>query len=177
MNNTQLLNAISELLDQKLEQKLEEKLEEKFDKKFDQKLEPVIQRLDRIEHTVNNEVLPKLQTLETKVDNLEVKVDNLETSVRNLEVKMDSLENVVGTLKLTVDDIALPRLRNIELNIENILIPRVCHIEECYLSTYERYQSGIDQLDKMQLDIDVIKIAVAGQGEEIKKISGPYLVK
>ena len=171
MNSTELLKSISDLLEQKLEEKLEQKLEEKLDKKLDEKLDkkldeklkPVIQRLDRIEHTVNNEVLPRLQTLETKVDSLELKVNSLESSV--------------GILKLTIDDMVLPRLRNMELNIENILIPRVCHIEECYLSTYERYQSGIDQLDKMQRDIDVIKIAVAGQGEEIRKITGPYLVK
>ena len=163
MNSTELLKSISDLLEQKLEEKLDKKLDEKLDKKLDEKLKPVIQRLDRIEHTVNNEVLPRLQTLETKVDSLELKVNNLESSV--------------GILKLTVDDMVLPRLRNMELNIENILIPRVSHIEECYLSTNERYQSGIDQLDKMQRDIDVIKIAVAGQGEEIRKITGPYLVK
>lgn len=80
-------------------------------------------------------------------------------------------------LKLTTNEMVVPLLKNIELNIKNFFIPNISHFEKCYLSTYERYQSGIDQLDKMQRDIDVIKIAVAGQGEEIRKITGPYLVK
>lgn len=145
MNNTELLCAISDMMDQKLEEKLDRKL----DQKFDQKLEPVIQRLDRIEGTMDNEVLPRIKKLE----------DEVLPRIKKLE------------------DEALPRIKKLEIHMENELIPRVSHIEECYISTYERYQRGIDQLDKMQADIDVIKIAVTSHSEAINKFTGPYLVK
>lgn len=34
------------------------------------------------------------------------------------------------------------RLTNIELTLENNILPRLQNIESCYTSTYKRYQSG-----------------------------------
>ena len=145
MNNTELLHAISDMMDQKLEEKLDRKLEEKLDKKFDEKLEPVICRLGCLE----GDLTPRIKNLE----------DNLIPRVKNLE------------------DNLIPRVKNIELTLENNVIPRLSHIEQCYVDTFERYQKGIDKLDEMQCDIDIIKITVTGHSEELNKITGPYLVK
>lgn len=49
------------------------------------------------------------------------------------------------------------RLKQIELTQENEILPRLQNIESCYLSTYKRYQSGIEQIESMQSDIDVMK--------------------
>lgn len=126
MNNTELLNAISDMMDQKLEDTL-------------------IPRVKNLEDTL----IPRVKNLE----------DSLIPRVKNLE------------------DTLIPRVKNLELTLENELIPRVAHIEECYIDTYERYQKGIDQLNQMQMDIDVIKTTVIGHSKEINKITGPYLVK
>jgi len=69
------------------------------------------------------------------------------------------------------------RVKNIEITLENDVVPRLSHIEQCYLDTYERYQSGIDKLDEMQCDIDIIKLTVTGHSEELNKIAKPYLLK
>ena len=71
--------------------------------------------------------------------------------------------------------------------MEHDITPVLSDIENCYISTYERYQNSITQLDQMQEDIDIIKIAVTGHSKEInkltgrskksKKYTGPYLVK
>ena len=50
-------------------------------------------------------------------------------------------------------------------------------MEDCYISTYERYQKGIDQLDEMQRDIEVIKATVTGHSNELNKFTNLYLVK
>ena len=63
------------------------------------------------------------------------------------------------------------RLKNIELTQENDMLPRLQNIESCYTSTYKRYQSGIEQLEAIQADIDVIKSVVREHSEKLQKIS------
>ncbi len=55
--------------------------------------------------------------------------------------------------------------------LENIVIPRLNEIESCYLDTYKRYQRGVDQIEAMQADIDVLKCTVQQHSEILQKIS------
>lgn len=135
MNNTELLTAISNIMDQKLEEK----------------------------------VVPQIKNLEKRFDGLEERFDGLEERFDGLEEHFDGLEEQFVSLD--------NRVKNIELTLENNVVPRLSHIEQCYIDTFERYQKGIDRLDDMQRDIDVIKITVTGHSDELNKITGPYLVK
>lgn len=89
MNNEQLLQAISDMMDQKLEDKLDKKLDEKLD----QKLEPIYIRLDKIENRLDN--------VENQYNSfyLEFKVfeRNISKSVYKLQ---DEMETVIEILKL-----------------------------------------------------------------------------
>ena len=128
MSNSELLSAISDILDQKL----------------DEKVTPQFHKLDE-----------RLTGVEGRLTNVEGKLSNMNESITTLTGKV----------------------KNIELTMENELVPRLSHIEQCYIDTFERYQKGTDKLDEMQRDIDVIKITVTGHSEELNKITGPYLVK
>lgn len=63
------------------------------------------------------------------------------------------------------------RLKKIELTQENDILPRLQNIESCYTSTYKRYQTGVEQIDAMQADIDVIKSVIREHSEKLQKIS------
>ncbi len=63
------------------------------------------------------------------------------------------------------------RLKKIELTQENVIIPRLNTIESCYTDTYKRYQSGIEQIDAMQSDIDIMKKVITEHSEKLQKIS------
>ena len=64
------------------------------------------------------------------------------------------------------------RLTNIELTLENNILPRLQNIESCYTSTYKRYQSGANQIEAMQMDIEVLmKKAIAEHSEKIQKLA------
>ena len=52
------------------------------------------------------------------------------------------------------------RLEKIGRTQEKDILPRLQNIEDCYITTYERYQSGAVQIEAMQSDIDVIKKVV-----------------
>lgn len=63
------------------------------------------------------------------------------------------------------------RMKNIELTLENDIQPRLQNIEACYTSTYKRYKVGIEQIDAMQSDIDVMKNIIKEHSEKLQKIS------
>lgn len=63
------------------------------------------------------------------------------------------------------------RLKKIELTQENDILPRLQNIESCYTSTYKRYQTGVEQIEAMQADIEILKKVVTDHSEKLRKIS------
>lgn len=63
------------------------------------------------------------------------------------------------------------RLKKIELTQENDILPRLQNIEACYTSTFKRYQTGVEQIEGMQADIDVMKKVIAEHSEKLQRIS------
>ena len=73
-----------------------------------------------------------------------------------LDTKLKSLEN---------------RTKNIELLLENNVIPRINTIESCYTSTYRRYANAINQVEALQADMDIVKKVVTEHSEKLIRIS------
>ncbi len=63
------------------------------------------------------------------------------------------------------------RLKKIEITQENDILPQLQNIESCYTSTYKRYQIGIEQIEAMQADIDVMKKVIAEHSEKLQKLA------
>lgn len=117
---------------------------------------------DMMDQKLDEKIVPQIKNLENRFDGLENRFDGLENSFDGLQTQFENLDN---------------RVKNIELTLENDVVPRLSNIEQCYIDTFERYQEGVEKLDDMQKDIDVIKLTVTGHSEELNKITGPYLVK
>lgn len=64
------------------------------------------------------------------------------------------------------DDIQFLKLQN-----ENEVLPRLQNIEACYTSTYNRYKSGVSQIDAMQADIDVMKSVIREHSEKLRRLA------
>lgn len=62
------------------------------------------------------------------------------------------------------------RLTNIELTQENDILPRLQNIESCYTSTYRRYANGIEEMEMLKSDMEVIKRGVMEHSEKLQKI-------
>lgn len=62
-------------------------------------------------------------------------------------------------------------IRDAKLLIENDVMPRLNTIESCYTSTYRRYATGVNQIETLQADVDIIKKVVAEHSEKLQKIS------
>ena len=63
------------------------------------------------------------------------------------------------------------RVKRMEINLENEILPRLQNIESCYTSTYERYAKGVDQIENTMQDVALIKTVVTKHIEKLEKIS------
>ena len=115
---------------------------------FDKKLQPIKEDISE---------------LKDRVASLETKVISLENRMASLETKVISLEDKVGTLDT--------RTRRLELQLETQLIPRLQNIESCYTSTYNRYKSGVTQIEAIQEDVTILKTVVTEHSQKLQKIS------
>lgn len=71
-----------------------------------------------------------------------------------MDKKLEPMQKDIKDMKITLEQDVLPRLQN---------------IEACYTSTYRRYQNGINQIEAMQADIDILKKVVAEHSEKLNK--------
>ncbi|MBE5947769.1 MAG: hypothetical protein E7261_01945 [Lachnospiraceae bacterium] len=74
-------------------------------------------------------------------------------------------------LLLSLSNMLDEKLKPIQLTQENEIIPRLQNIENCYTSTYNRYSKGINQLNTIQTDVDILKKVVTEHSEKLQKIS------
>ncbi|MCI8550606.1 MAG: hypothetical protein HFI68_08485 [Lachnospiraceae bacterium] len=63
------------------------------------------------------------------------------------------------------------RTKNIEILLENDILPRLQNSEACYTSTYRRYVNGSTQIEAMQADIDIMKKVISEHSKKLQKIS------
>lgn len=61
-------------------------------------------------------------------------------------------------------------VRDTKLFLENDILPRLQNIETCYTSTYRRYASGIEEMEALRADMEIVKKVVAEHSEKLQKI-------
>lgn len=125
--------------------------------KIEDRLTSLEEKVERLE--------TRITALEEKVERLEVRVTALEEKVERLEVRVTSVENRVTSVESRLS-LVEDKLIHIEIELlENNVLPRLITIESCYTSTYRRYVTGINQLDAMQIDIDMMKKTITRHSE------------
>ena len=94
----------------------------------------------------------------------------LDARFKPLDAKVDALDAKVGALDARVGaletDVKLLKLQN-----ENVIIPRLQNIEDCYLSTFNRYKDSVEGYEAMQADIELLKEVAREHSEKLQKIS------
>ncbi len=63
------------------------------------------------------------------------------------------------------------RLTNIELTLENNILPRLQNIESCYTTTYERYKNHADKMQASFDDIEIMKNVITEHSEKLQKLA------
>ena len=115
------------------------------------------EKMEKVLDKVLDEKLDKM--LDEKLDRiLDEKLD------KKLDEKLD--KKLDEKLKPIND-----RLKRVEMTLDHNVVPRLQNIEECYLTTYKRYQKSVDDYEGMKQDIDVLKKVVESHSEKLQKIS------
>ncbi len=170
MSDNELLLAISDMMDRKLKpihtdvRELQEGMAEVKADIAEVKADVRELQEDMAEVKADIEEL-KADVRELREDMAEVKVDmvNLQVNVRELQVDVRELQVTVGNMQTG--------MKKMQIQMETDFSPRLQNIESCYLSTYQRYSKGTEQIDSMQLDIDVLKSTVIEHSEKLQRIS------
>ena len=151
MDTKELLLAISDIMDEKLDA-----LDVRMDT-MENRLSADIRALDAKIDTVENKLSTDIYALDAKIDNAENK---LSADIRALDAKID-----------TVDEGLSKDIRAINISLENVVIPRITHIEQCYLATSERYINETGRINGLVADVQVIKSVVQHHSEQLQMIS------
>ena len=132
MIDQEMLVAMADLLDQKL----------------DQKLQPVNDRLDRME--------TDMQDVKADVKHLKVDVEHLKEEVQDVRGDLDRMEIDMKRVKVDL--------------LENNVIPRLSTIEGYYIEVSQRYMEKTEQIDAMDEDIQVLQNVVSNHSEKLNKL-------
>lgn len=62
-------------------------------------------------------------------------------------------------------------IQDIKVTLENDVLPRLQNIESCYISTYRRYSNGINQIEAMQSDIDIMKKVITEHSSKLQQLA------
>ena len=113
----------------------------------------------------NNELLLDISNLiDTKFEAMSATIDRkFETISATINKKFEAFENRLETIETDIKDI--------RFTLENEIEPRLQNIENCYMATYERYQAGVEQIDSMQMDIDILKKVVGEHSKTLEKLA------
>lgn len=167
MTNSELLLAMSDLLDQKLKAEVQP---------VKDKLQNIDNRLQVVEVSLQN-VDDRLQVVEERLQDVDSRLQIVEEKLQDVDGRLQivevRLQNVDG--RLQVVEVSLHNVEDnvLRLNLchENDILPRLNTIESCYTSTYNRYNSYAEKMDAAFTDINLLKIVVSDHSDKLQKLA------
>ena len=165
MGNNELLLAISDMMDQKLES-----INVRMDTMED-RLSARIDALDAKVDALDTRLSGRIDALDAKVDALDAKVDALDAKIDAVEERLSGDIIALDAKMAALDERLSANIRDVKITMENVLIPRIKHMEQCYLDTSKRYINETGRIDGLVADVQVIKSVVLNHSEQLQKIS------
>ena len=150
---TYLLGEISGMLEN-MQNSLRTEIAETRDSLQSSLRTEIAETRDSLQNSLRAEIAETRETLHAEIAETR---DSLQSSLRaEIAETRDSLQS---------------QLTQINLTLEQNVVPRLNTIESCYVSTYERYSQGINQLESIQSDILVMKDVIMKHSTQLAKIS------
>jgi chromosome segregation ATPase len=96
-------------------------------------------------------------------------IEPLKQDIKSIKQDMQSTKQDIQSTKQDIQS-TKQDIQFTKILIENDILPRLQNIEACYTSTYNRYANGIEKLDAVIQDIDILKKVVTEHSEKLQKI-------
>lgn len=116
----------------------------------------------------NNELLLEIsQLLDAKLQSTEKRLGE---EIRQVRTELQGETRQVKTeLQGEMQQIKAD-LAQVQITLENGVIPRLQNIEECYTSTYDRYRIEAEKVNALEADVNILKKVVHEHSEKLKQI-------
>ena len=155
----ELLSAISDMMDEKLHP-IKTQIGELYGMKEDvQGLKQDVRELREDVDGLKKDVHVLKEDVHVLKEDVQVLKEDVQVLKEDVHVLQEDMQEVKG------------RVKKIELTQENVILPRLQNIEECYVSTYERYQKNCDEHEEMKQDISMLKEVVEKHSLILQRIS------
>lgn len=119
---------------------------------------------------ISNMMDAKLEPVNNEIQGIKGELQGIKGEIRDLKEDVQVLKKDVQVLKEDVADLKI-RVKKIELTQETQILPQLNTIQECYISTYNRYKTSVDDYEEMKLDISVLKNVVAQHSEKLQVLA------
>lgn len=117
----------------------------------------------------NNELLLAISDMmDKKLDCINVRMDRME---ERLGADIQELDSRLSANIQELDSRLSAEIRKVNVTMENVVIPRLRHMEQCYLDASERYIKETGRINGLTADVQVIKSVMQEHSEKLKKIS------
>lgn len=136
--------------------------------------------MDEVKHMTDNELLLAISDIVSKnskslEQRLSKRIDDVEESLsrkidevdERLSRKIDEVDERLSRKIDEVDHRLSTEVHNILLRMENNIEPRLDQIEACYISTYKRYQDGVEKMDTLEMNMEVVQSVVKEHSEKL----------
>ena len=151
MTDHELLLAISGMLDTKLRAEIQTLKAE-----LHEEMQALKAELYEGVQAVRAELYGEIQTLRTEVQGVKAELQEVRAEVQTVKTELRALKEEVHCIKAYQQDVIMPRLNT---------------IEECYTGTYRRYARYVEKMESVFQDVEVLKVVVAEHSEKLKKLA------
>lgn len=151
MTDHELLLAISGMLDTKLRAEIQTLKAE-----LHEEMQALKAELYEGIQAVRAELYREIQTLRTEVQGVKAELQEVRAEVQTVKTELRALKEEVHCIKAYQQDVIMPRLNT---------------IEECYTGTYRRYARYVEKMESVFQDVEVLKVVVAEHSEKLKKLA------
>lgn len=174
MTDHELLLAISDIMDKKLDTRLipiEKNIHEMQKDIRHVKTDIVSMKGDiNVMKTDIVSMKTDINDMKTDIVSMKADIDDMKTDIVSMKSDIDNMKADIVSMKADIFTLQCD-VRDLKLTQENIILPRLNTIESCYTTTYCRYKDYVDKMASAFVDIDLLKKVVSEHSERLQKIS------
>ena len=120
----------------------------------------------------NEDLLAFSHLLDVK---LKAEIQPIKNEIQSVKTELHAeIQSVKAELQTEIQSVKAElqaEIHQINLFLENVVMPRLNTIEDCYTSTYIRYKDSVEGYEAMQADNEIIKSVLAEHSEKLQKLA------
>ena len=123
-------------------------------------------------HLLDVKLKAEIQPIKNEIQSVKAE---LQTEIQSVKAELQTeIQSVKAELQTEIQSVKAElqaEIHQINLFLENVVMPRLNTIEGCYTSTYIRYKDSVEGYEAMQADNEIIKSVLAEHSEKLQKLA------